>query len=472
MPIIPVILSGGSGTRLWPLSRDSKPKQFLNFGSEHSLIQETALRCQSEIFDPRPIFVCAESHRFLIAEDLLNIGVSADILLEPARRNSCAAITAGCLCAIARNPEAIVLVLAADHQIPDIAAFSKAVSQATKDADTGHLITFGIQPTKPATGYGYILPGGQISNHDCYKVEKFVEKPDQKTAEKYIQDGYLWNSGNFLFKAQSFIDEMMILAPEILKAVQEAHQKAESDLDFLRLEKDAFERSPSISVDYAIMEQTKKAAVFTVDYQWSDVGSWEAVWEVSNKSDAGNVVIGDAEIVDGRNNIVHSVGKLTTLVGIDDVAVITTSDAVLVTSKSQAENVKKLVTNLQDNGRVEANEALKIFRPWGNYERLDMDDQYQVKRIVVTPGGVLSLQKHRLRSEHWVVVSGNPEVTIDDDVRTLEPNQSVYVPLGAVHRLANHGKEPVVLIEVQTGDYLGEDDIIRLEDVYNRNSDS
>lgn len=472
MTIIPVSLSGGSGTRLWPLSRESKPKQFLSFGGEYSLIQETALRCQSDLFDPKPILVCAESHRFLIAEDLRNINVSADILLEPARRNSCAAITAGCLSALARSPDAIVLVLAADHQIPDIAAFAEAVSMAVPDAKAGNLTTFGIKPTKPATGYGYILPGERIGDRGCFKVAKFVEKPDQDTAQKYLQNGYLWNSGNFLFKAQAFIDEVKLLQPDILEAVSLAHADAETDLDFLRLEKQAFERSPSISVDYAIMEQTKKAALFPVDYLWSDVGSWEAVWEVSNKNSDGNVIIGDAEIVRGHNNIVHSMDKLTTLVGVDDIAVVTTKDAVLVTSKSEAESVKELVINLQNNGRIEANEALKIFRPWGNYERLDIDERYQVKRIVVSPGGVLSLQKHRHRSEHWIVVSGSPEITIDQRVETLQPNQSVYVPLGAVHRLANHGKEPVVLIEVQTGDYLGEDDIIRLEDVYNRNSDS
>jgi mannose-1-phosphate guanylyltransferase/mannose-6-phosphate isomerase len=472
MSIIPVILSGGSGTRLWPLSRESKPKQFLSFGGEHSLIQDTVLRCQGNLFDPKPILVCAESHRFLIAEDLRNIEVKADILLEPARRNSCAAIVAGCLSALARTPDAIVLVLAADHQIPDLQAFSNAVSAAQGDAEAGHLATFGIKPTKPATGYGYILPGKQLSSGGCFKIEKFVEKPDLVTAERYQNEGYLWNSGNFLFKAQAFIDELEKLAPKIFYAVSEAHEKAETDLDFLRLEKSAFERSPSISVDYAVMEQTEKAAVFPVDYAWSDVGSWEAVWEVSDKGNDENVIIGDAEIVDGSNNLVHSVGKLTTLVGVNDIAVVTTRDAVLVTSKSKAENVKELVINLQKTGRVEANEALQIFRPWGNYEQLDIGDKYQVKRIIISPGGILSLQKHRHRAEHWVVVSGTPEVTINEDMKILQPNQSVYIPLGSVHRLANPGVEPVVLIEVQTGDYLGEDDIIRLEDVYNRDSDS
>ncbi len=471
MNIIPIILSGGSGTRLWPLSRESKPKQFLSFGGDHSLIQDTALRCQGEIFDPRPILVCAESHRFLIAEDMRDIDVEADILLEPLRRNSCAAIAAGCLSALQRTSDAVVLVLAADHAIPDQQAFANAVSSALGDAENGNLVTFGIKPTKPATGYGYILPGRLLAKDGCSTVKAFVEKPDRETALDYLKDGYLWNSGNFLFRAQSFIDELARLEPEILAAVRKAYEKAGRDLDFLRLDADAFKQSPSISVDYAVMERTDKAAVFPVDYKWSDVGSWEAVWEVMPKSDQGNVTIGDGEIVNGTNNLVHSRGKLTTLVGVDNIAVVSTRDAVLVTSKAEAENVKKLVINLQKNGRTEANEALQIFRPWGNYECLDIGNGYQVKRIVVTPGGTLSLQKHRHRAEHWVVVQGKAEVTIDDNIQILEPNQSVYVPLGSVHRLANREAEPVVLIEVQSGDYLGEDDIIRLEDVYNREAD-
>jgi len=442
MNIIPIILSGGSGTRLWPVSRESKPKQFLAFGGEHSLIQETVLRCQSAIFASRPILVCAENHRFLIAEDLRNINVQADILLEPARRNSCAAIAAGCLSALRRSADAVVLVLAADHAIPDQQAFSDAVSDALVDATAGHLVTFGIKPTRPATGYGYILPGRQLRQNGCSRVEAFVEKPDHEKALSYLKDGYLWNSGNFLFKAQSFIDELEKLEPEILAAVNEAHNKAERDLDFLRLEADAFKKSPSISVDYAVMERTDKAAIFPVSYKWSDVGSWEAVWDVMAKTDEGNVVIGDAEIVNGTNNLVHSHGKLTTLVGVSDIAVVTTRDAVLVASKSETEKVKQLVELLQAGGRTEANESLQIFRPWGNYERLDIGDGYQVKRIVVSPGGTLSLQKHRHRAEHWVVVQGRAEITIDDDTSILEPNQSVYVPLGSVHRLANRESEP------------------------------
>ena len=308
----------------------------------------------------------------------------------------------------------MVLVLAADHQNPDLKAFSNAGISCTRRCRSRPPCNIWYKsPLNPQPGMGTYYRENKISEGGCFKLTKFVEKPDLATAEQYQREGYLWNSGNFLFKAQTFIDELRHLAPEILEAVSEAHSNAKTDLDFLRLEKTAFERSPSISVDYAVMEQTEKAAVFPVDYSWSDVGSWEAVWEVSEKSADGNVIIGDAEIVKGANNLVHSVGKLTTLVGINDIAVVTTRDAVLVTSKSEAENVKELVINLQKNGRVEANEALQIFRPWGNYERLDIGEKYQVKRIIISPGGVLSLQKHRHRAEHWVVVSGNPEVTID-----------------------------------------------------------
>lgn len=469
MSVVPVILSGGSGTRLWPLSRASKPKQFLSFGGEWSLFQDTALRCRGAPFDERPIIVGAHSHRFLLADDLMRAGIKADILLEPVARNSCAAIAAGALQALRRSDDAIVLALAADHHIPDVDAFTSAVSSALADARAGHLVTFGIRPDRPATSYGYILPGERLNN--AHAVKRFVEKPGSEQAERYLTEGYLWNSGNFLFSARVFLEELERLAPEIFTAVSQAHENARTDLDFLRLEEAAFTESPSIAVDYAVMERTERAAVLPVDYGWSDVGSWDAVAATLPTDDAGNAVVGDAVVVDGGNNIVHSRDRLTTMVGLNDMVVVSTRDGLLVIPKSRAEEVKGLVTRLQEGGRSEAVEALQIFRPWGNYERLDMDEGYQVKRIVVSPGGVLSLQKHRHRAEHWVVVRGEAEVTIDGDVRKLLPGQSVYVPLGAVHRLANHGREPVVMIEVQTGDYLGEDDIIRLEDVYNREPD-
>lgn len=465
MNIIPLVLSGGKGTRLWPLSRATKPKQFLRFGSERSLCQDTVLRCQADIFDPSPIIVGADSHRFLLADDMLEINVGADILLEPVARNSCAAVAAGCLQALKRSTDAIVLVLAADHHIPDMSAFIEAVAEGLDDAVGGYLVTFGVRPDRPATSYGYILPGEQLNK--AHAVARFVEKPAVEQAACYLAEGYLWNSGNFLFRAATFLDEMERLQPDILKAVREAHVEARADLDFLRLGP-AFARARSISVDYAVMERTDRAAVLPVDYRWSDIGSWAAISQILPRDAKGNAVVGDVTIIEGNDNIVHSQGKLTTLIGVQEMVIVSTRDCLLVAPKSCAEEVKLLVARLQEDARAEALEGIQIFRPWGNYERLDMDDGYQVKRIVVKSGGVLSLQKHRHRAEHWVVVRGEAEVTIDDDVRTLAPGQSIHVPLGAVHRLANRGDEPLVLIEVQTGDYLGEDDIVRLEDVYNR----
>ncbi len=465
MHVVPVILSGGAGSRLWPLSRASKPKQFLSFNGERSLFQQTIQRCRGGIFDPRPIVVGADDHRFLLAEDLLRIGVDADILLEPLARNSCAAIAAGCLHAQARSADATVLVLAADHHIPDASAFAAGVADGLADARAGHLLTFGIRPDRPAASYGYILPGGQLEK--AAAVARFVEKPSQEEARRYVAEGYLWNSGNFLFRADAFLSELGRFEPELLAAVRAAHETAQTDLDFLRLGP-IFAQARSVSVDYALMEKTAAAAVLAVDYIWSDVGSWDAVADTLPGDACGNTVVGDAVIVDATGNIVHSQDRLTALVDTHDMVVVSTRDCLLVMPKSRAEDVKPLVARLQAEARAEAREGLQIFRPWGNYERLDVGSGYRVKRIVVSPGGTLSLQKHRHRSEHWVVVKGEAETRVGEDVRTLRPGQSVYVPLGAVHRLANRGTEPVVLIEVQTGGYLGEDDIVRLEDVYNR----
>lgn len=465
MNVIPLILSGGSGTRLWPLSRTSKPKQFLSFTDGRSLFQETALRCRADIFDLRPIIVGADGHRFLLAEALLEVGVDADILLEPVARNSCAAIAVGCLEAMKRSKNATVLVLAADHHIPDTDAFTAAVAQGLADAESGHLITFGVRPGRPATSYGYILPGEPLAR--AATVVRFVEKPGPGQAARCLAEGYLWNSGNFLFRAAAFLEELERLQPDILAAADAALGEATKDLDFLRLGS-AFARAPSISVDYGVMEQTDRAAVLPVNYRWSDVGSWNAVSELVERDAQGNAVIGDATIVDGGDNLIHSQDRLTTMIGVDGMIVVSTRDCLLIAPKPRAEDVRSLVAGLQAQARKAALEGLQIFRPWGNYERLDMGEGYQVKRIVVKPGGVLSLQKHRHRTEHWVVVSGQAEVTIDGVVRTLMPGRSIHVPRGAVHRLANRETEPVILIEVQTGSYLGEDDIIRLEDAYNR----
>lgn len=465
--IIPVILSGGSGTRLWPLSRASRPKQFLSFGTKHTLIQETALRCRSEIFDPRPIVVGADAHRFLLAQELRDVGVAADILLEPLSRNTCPAIVVGCLQAMARDPAALVLVLAADHFIPDAGAFAAAVRKAAWDAELGFLVTFGIKPRHPATGYGYIAPGN-VDYGNTRAVSAFIEKPDPATAEQCVADGYLWNSGNFLFQAETFLSETARLAPDIHAAAAAAFRNATPDLEFLRLGHDAYAGSPAVSVDYAIMEKTPRASVLPVDYDWSDVGNWNAVWTLRQPAADGNAVVGDGVVLDGRGNLIHSEDRLVTLLGVDDVAVVATRDSILVTSRNCSEDVKTLVSKLEAQGRWQAREALQMFRPWGNYEQLDVGDGYQVKRLTVNPGGILSLQRHRHRSEHWVVVSGEVEVTIGSNMSRVLPNQSVYIPAETNHRLANDGNVPAILIEVQTGSYLGEDDIIRLDDVYNR----
>jgi len=389
-------------------------------------------------------------------------------LLEPVPRNSCAAIVAGCLQAISRDNDAIVLVLAADHAIRDVSGFVSSVQDATAAAELGYLITFGVRPDHPATGYGYISPDHDRPISKGFAVARFVEKPDAEKAAGYVESGYFWNSGNFMFRARDFLAEAQKLVPGIVDSVSAAFEKKVCDLDFLRLDPQAFENTPSISVDYAIMEKTEKAAVFPVDHDWSDIGTWNSIWRNLPKDEQDNAVIGDAMVVNGNKNLVHSQQQLTTLVGVDNTIVVTTRDIVLVASQAHSEAVKELVAGLEDEGREEATYTLQVYRPWGNYELLDKGTGYQVKRIIIKPGGVLSLQTHNHRAEHWVVVQGRPEVTIGETVQTLEPNQSVYIPLGSVHRLANREADPVVLIEVQTGSYLGEDDIIRIEDEYNR----
>ena len=466
--IIPIILSGGSGSRLWPVSRASKPKQFLKFNTRYSLIQQTALRCKTQQFDARPIIVCAQAHRFLIAQAMQEIGMKADIVLEPGPRDTCAAIAAGCLKARQRCHDGLVLVLACDHIIPEQQPFVDAIQAAIGDAFFGNLVTFATRPKSAACGYGYILPGKRLRKNGCFQVNRFVEKPGSKRAQKLVNEGYLWNSGNFLFTANAFMKELQFHNPQIFDAVGKAFDNAATDLDFLRLNKRDFLRSPAISVDYAVMTKTTRAAVYPIDYAWRDIGSWASVWQASQKTKDGNAIIGDGHIIDGNNNLVHSEDKLTALVGVDGLAVITTRDAVLVTSQDCTQNVKQLVIDLKAKGRSEANDALEIFRPWGNYERLDMGAGYQVKRLVINPGGIVSLQKHQHRSEHWIVVEGNPEFSVGENVRTLMPNQSIFAPPGIKHRIANRGEQPVVLIEVQSGDYIDEGDIIRFDDVYNR----
>lgn len=470
--IIPVILSGGAGTRLWPLSRAARPKQFLSFnetedGNSLSLFQQTALRCHGLPFDQRPVVVGAYEHRFLLAHDLASIEIEADILLEPEPRNTCAAIAAGCLQALTRKPQALVAVLAADHHISDKAGFMAAFRDAATDAQDGKLVAFGVRPDRAATGYGYILPGERLNRAHC--VKHFIEKPQQDIAERLLAEGWLWNSGNFLFRADVFLDELARLEPAIHEAIDKAHHKARHDLGFLRLDPESFAAAPAMQVDHAVMEKTPNAAVLPVTHGWSDIGSWDGIDALIAADEAGNKITGDAVLIEASGNFVHSPDQLTALVGVHDMVVASTPDCLLVMPKSDQGKVRQLVARLHMQAHTQASQTAQIFRPWGYYEPIDKGDAYQVKRVVVAPGGTLSLQKHACRAEHWVIVAGKAEVTIGNRTRTLLPGQSAYVAQGVFHRLANRGTQPLVLIEVQTGDYLGEDDIVRLEDIYQRN---
>ena len=466
----PVILSGGSGSRLWPLSRQNLPKQFLSLIGDQSLFQETVLRANALAAAQPPVTVCSEDHRFLVGEQLQAIGVaSGGILLEPIARNTAPAIALAALHLAATDADATMLVLPADHLIEDEASFRAAVDAAASLAEQGWLVTFGIQPDYAETGYGYIARGEALSESG-YRVSRFVEKPDLATAQGYVDDGsYAWNSGMFLFKAQRYLDELQHHAPGIFNAAHAAFASAQSDLDFIRVDKKAFAASPNDSIDYAVMEHTDRAAVVPVSCGWSDIGSWSSLWSVAERDADGNRHEGDVISIDTRNSLVRaSERRLIATIGVEDLIIVDTPDATLVARKDRVQDVKLIVDQLKSAGRQEHLFHRKVYRPWGNYDSIDVGDRFQVKRIVVKPGGVLSLQKHSQRAEHWIVVSGAAEVTCDDKVFDLHENQSTYIPLGSVHRLCNRGTEPLELIEVQSGQYLGEDDIVRLEDVYGR----
>lgn len=467
--IIPVILSGGSGTRLWPLSRKNLPKQFLPLAGDASLFQQTVERAVTVQDASAPIVVCSEDHRFLVAEQLLELGVAgSDIMLEPSPRNTAPAIALAALQATARSPDAIMLVLPADHLIGDIDSFQRAVSVALPVARDNWLVTFGIRPDGPETGFGYIRRGDAVDG--AFRVAQFVEKPDAATAQSYVDDGgYDWNSGMFLFRASVFLEELQRYSPRIAEIAAASFASATADLDFVRVDKDAFTACPEDSIDYAVMEKTGRAAVVPVSCDWSDIGSWSALWAASEKDEAGNRLEGDVIAIDSHNCLVRSGDRrLVATIGVDDLVVIDTPDATLVASRARSQDVKKLVDQLKAAGRSEHVFHRKVYRPWGSYDSIDMGERFQVKRIVVKPAAALSLQKHHHRAEHWIVVSGTAEVTRDDEVFLLSENQSTYLPLGSVHRLRNVGKVPLELIEVQSGSYLGEDDIVRFEDVYGR----
>ncbi len=465
--ILPVIMCGGSGTRLWPASRESMPKQFISLLHDLSSFQSTVQRVSHREFK-RPVVLASSDVRFIAAEQLQSAGVTADLVLEPMRRDSAAAVAVATCIAARQAPDSIVLILAADHLISDSEAFVQACHEAAEAARAGFIMALGVKPTAPATGYGYIQPGDPISGTKAARVEKFVEKPDEMTAAGYIDQGFLWNSGNFLFRADVMLGELQSFAPEVLASAQVALDRSTVDLDFIRLDEQAFAKSPKISIDYAVMERTSRAGVLPVSFAWSDIGTWSAIWDASAQDENGNVLRGHVETVATRNSLVHSDTMLTTVVGLQDVVVISTLDAVLVTSRKDSDQVKDLVARLKTKGYPEADEHLRIYRPWGWYQRIDNGTRFQVKRIMVKPGHRLSLQKHFHRAEHWVVVRGTAEVTVDDQVLLRHENEAAYLPIGSVHSLANPGKIPLELIEVQVGSYTGEDDIVRFEDRYGR----
>lgn len=468
--LIPLILSGGSGTRLWPVSRKNLPKQFLSLTGDGTLFQQTVARTRLLPDVASPIVVASDDHRFLAAEQLLESGIeNAAIILEPAARNTAPAIALGALRAVEQDPEAILLVLPADHLIGDTESFVEAVKRALPVAQAGWLTTFGIRPDRPETGFGYIRRAEGVAE-GAYRVERFVEKPPHSTAEAYVADGgYDWNSGMFLFKAARYLEELGLHAPNILDATRVAYARAHVDLDFVRIDAGDFAKVPDNSIDYAVMEKTSRAAVIPVSCEWSDIGSWSAMWLAGMRDAEGNLREGDTIAIDTRNSMLRSHDRhLLATVGVDDLIVVTTPDATLVAHRDAAQDVKRIVDQLKAANRTEHSLHRVVRRPWGSYDSLESGDRFQVKRIVVKPGAALSLQKHHHRAEHWIVVSGTAEVTRGDEIFLLGENQSAYIPLGSVHRLRNPGKVPLEIIEVQSGSYLGEDDIVRLEDVYGR----
>ncbi|MDQ7727289.1 mannose-1-phosphate guanylyltransferase/mannose-6-phosphate isomerase [Halomonas sp. SpR8] len=465
--IYPVVLAGGNGTRLWPMSRELYPKQFLDLVGEKTLLQETLLRL-SGLEMAAPLLICNEAHRFLVAEQLRQIDLlDHNIILEPAGRNTAPAIALAAQTALPSNKDALLLVLAADHVIVDDEAFRKAVAEATPLAEAGELVTFGIVPTHPETGYGYIRRGE--AQDPAFRVEQFVEKPDIATAQEYVTSGdYYWNSGMFLFRADRYLEELQVHRPDIHDPCVAAMNGTERDLDFIRVNEESFLQCPSESLDYAVMEKTSRAMMVPLDAGWNDVGSWSALWELADKDVDGNVSHGDVIQHQSKNTYVRAESTLVATVGVQDLVIVQTKDAILVAAKDQVQNVKAIVNELKANDRSEHRIHREAYRPWGKYDSIDNGSRYQVKRITVKPSAKLSVQMHHHRSEHWVVVSGTANVTIDGKTQMLTENQSVYLPVGCVHALENPGKIPLELIEVQSGPYLGEDDIVRFEDRYGR----
>ncbi len=471
MKMIPVILCGGAGSRLWPMSRKLLPKQFLPLVTEHTLLQDTVLRLSGLKGASEPVVIANQEHRFLVGEQLSAIGIKPRALLvEPVGRNTAPAIAAAALQVAREQPDAVLLVLPSDHLIGDVAAFHRAARQAAALAAEGHLVTFGIEPTEPATGYGYIEEGAPIAkSKGAFRIRRFVEKPSLGKAKTFLAKGsFLWNSGMFAFTARRYLEELGRFRPDILAAAKGALEGASSDLDFVRLEQKAFAACPSESVDYAVMERTGRGAVVRAKMRWSDVGSWSALWDVGRKDRAKNVARGDVWLHDAKGCYVRADGRHVSLLGAENLIVVETADAVLVASRDRAQDVKEVVARFDRSGRNEHVSHSRVYRPWGYYETVDMGERFQVKRLMVKPGQSLSLQRHQKRAEHWVVVAGRARVTRGEDLLILYENQSTFIPLGTKHRLENIGDEPLFLIEVQSGGYLGEDDIERFEDRYGR----
>lgn len=466
--ILPVIMAGGTGSRLWPLSRQLNPKQFLKLCGDSTLLQQTLSRLDG-LHTAAPSIICNEDHRFMVAEQLRQLSVkNASILLEPIGRNTAPAIALAALNATRNGQDPVLLVLAADHFIEDQSAFQQAVKEAEELAKQDKLVTFGIVPTQPETGYGYIQRGSALPVQG-YQVARFVEKPDSETAQAYLDSGdYYWNSGMFMFKASVYLQALQEFRPDILDACTRAFEAGSQDLDFVRVDAAAFADCPEDSIDYAVMEKTRDAAVIPLDAGWSDIGSWSALWEIGTKDEQGNVCKGDVLNIGSSNSLVYAESKLVATVGVDNLVVVETKDAVLVAHKDRVQDVKKVVEAIKNDGRHEHMNHREVYRPWGVYDSIENGERYQVKRITVKPGAKLSVQMHHHRAEHWVVVSGTAKVTNGDKTFLVTENESTYIPIGEIHALENPGKIPLELIEVQSGSYLGEDDIVRFEDKYGR----
>lgn len=472
--IYPVILSGGSGSRLWPVSRSMHPKQLQPLTSKFSMIQETALRFADASRFPAPVIICNHEHRFIIAEQLREADLPASLqILEPVGRNTAPAAAAAALCLLARDKDAILLLTPADHAITDTGAFMRAIDVAAEAARAGYLVTFGIQPDKPETGFGYLKQGSKIAgiggSITPHRVERFVEKPDLATAEAYLQSGeYFWNSGIFMFKADLFLEILGRLRPAMLEACRIAVAQGKHDLDFFRLDAEAFAACESDSIDYAVMEHADNVAMVPVSMGWSDVGSWSSLWDIGIKDASNNLLLGDVIATGARESYIRAESRLVAAIGVENLVIIETADAVLVAPRDQSQLVKEMVDELKSRNRDEHATHRRVYRPWGFYENISDGERHQVKHLMVKPGAKLSLQMHHHRAEHWVVVQGTARITRDGEVHLLSENESIYLPLGCKHRLENPGKLPLSVIEVQSGGYLGEDDIVRFEDIYKR----